>query len=185
MKLPQIASVLLAVVLVATAGAAAMPGNAPVDAQTGQADENYNDSADEGAIDANASDAQDAQNDSEAQNNSDASAPDDRRGPPTDMPEQAPDFVTEIHELINQKLDGTLEDLGEALSAVTPDEDADDAGSEQADGDDEESADDADSDDEEPADDADSDDEAESNEESENEDEQDTDDEQDGDDAEA
>ena len=123
MKLPQIASVLLAVVLVATAGAAAMPGNAPVDAQTGQADENYNDSADEGAIDANASDAQDAQNDSEAQNNSDASAPDDRRGPPTDMPEQAPDFVTEIHELINQKLDGTLEDLGEALSAVTPDED--------------------------------------------------------------
>jgi hypothetical protein len=174
MKLPQIASVLLAVVLVATAGAAAMPGNAPVDAQTGQADENYNDSADEGAIDANASDAQDAQNDSEAQNNSDASAPDDRRGPPTDMPEQAPDFVTEIHELINQKLDGTLEDLGEALSAVTPDEDADDAGSEQADGDDEESADDADSDDE-----------AESNEESENEDEQDTDDEQDGDDAEA
>ncbi len=45
MRLTKIASVLLAVLLVATAGAAAMPGNAPTDSQAGQAQDDTDDAA--------------------------------------------------------------------------------------------------------------------------------------------
>ncbi len=40
------------------------------------------------------------------------------------MPEQVPDFVTDIHELVNQKRDGALGDLGAAISDATPDDEA-------------------------------------------------------------
>jgi len=137
MKLTKIASVLLAVLLVASAGAAAMPGNAPADSQAGQADD-HSDSAGDGASAANASDQRpdDAGSAGMADNDSDAgaAAADDKRGPPTDMPAQVPDFVTEVHELINQKLDGTLQNLGEALSAATPGDDADTDDEQSADG---------------------------------------------------
>ena len=49
------------------------------------------------------------------------------RGPPTDMPEQVPDHVGEIHGLINQFIDGSVSDLGSAVSDVTPDDESSDA----------------------------------------------------------
>jgi hypothetical protein len=133
MKLTKIASVLVAVLLVASAGAAAMPGNAPADSRAGRADD-HGDNADDAA---NASDERTPERNGSAAaadehrlDHAGAAAADDKRGPPTDMPAQVPDFVTEIHELINQNLDGSLQGLGEALSAATPGEDAD-AGDEQ------------------------------------------------------
>jgi hypothetical protein len=150
MKFTKIASVLLAVLLVATAGAAALPGNAPDKAQAGQADGNYENGSDAAeAANASEDDAQEtseADNESEMDNESEAkpdhagaaseragAAANGERGPPTDMPAQVPDFVTQIHELVNQKLDGSLDNLGEAIQGVTPDEEADDEQS--ADGD--------------------------------------------------
>jgi hypothetical protein len=43
-------------------------------------------------------------------------------GPPVDLPSQVPDFVSGIHEQINGFLDGTVENLGEAISGLTPGE---------------------------------------------------------------
>ncbi|PSQ19698.1 hypothetical protein BRD04_09770 [Halobacteriales archaeon QS_9_67_17] len=120
MSLKRYAAMLLAA-LVVTAGAAgavaAAPGsgNAPDDAGP---NENANDAATDAADDGDgdASDASDA---------NDASAADERRGPPTDMPEQVPDHVGEIHDLINQFIDGSVSDLGSAVSDVTPDDESD------------------------------------------------------------
>lgn len=41
-------------------------------------------------------------------------------GPPVDMPEPVPDFVESIHEQIWAFLNGSIENLGEAVSGVTP-----------------------------------------------------------------
>ena len=120
MSLKRYAAMLLAA-LVVTAGAAgavaAAPGsgNAPDDAGP---NENANDAAADAADDGDgdASDASDA---------NDASAADERRGPPTDMPEQVPDHVGEIHDVINQFIDGSVSDLGSAVSDVTPDDESD------------------------------------------------------------
>ena len=185
MKFTKVASVLMAVLLVATAGAAAMPGNAPDKAQAGQADGNYENGSDaEQAANETAMDDDNEMKPDHAGNGSDAgaAAADDKRGPPTDMPEQVPDFVTEVHELINQKLDGTLEDLGDALSAATPGEDADDEQSADGDADEQDSeemndSDDSDeTDDQSDADQTDADDSDDSESDSDGSDEQDTDD---------
>jgi hypothetical protein len=136
MNLKTIAGLALAALLV-TGSAAALPGNAPA-----QADEYANDNAD--AADAKApetgeqADADAAENQSDAEtteNQSDAdrrgppsdvpAASDDRRGPPIDLPAAVPDFVSEIHSLLNDKLAGDLEgSLGEQISDVTPDEES-------------------------------------------------------------
>ncbi|WP_340102117.1 hypothetical protein [Salinibaculum salinum] len=157
MKLTKTVGVLFAVLLVATAGAAALPGNAPTDSQAGQAD-NQTDAADEEANESadagpGMSNSANSAADDRAGENSD-----DRRGPPTDMPEQAPDFVSQIHELVHQHLDGDLDNLGEQVSDLVgaDDEEADE---EQDDADSEESDDADDSEDSEETDDADSDDE--------------------------
>lgn len=120
MSLKRYAAMLLAA-LVVTAGAAgavaAAPGsgNAPDDAGPNEnADDAATDAADDS--DGDASDASDA---------NDTSAADERRGPPTDMPEQVPDHVGEIHDLINQFIDGGISDLGSAVSDVTPDDESD------------------------------------------------------------
>lgn len=70
------------------------------------------------------------------------------------MPEQVPDFVSELHQLIDQHVEEGLDNLGERISELTPgdaDEQADDAedgdsdGSDRADSDDSaESSDDSD-----------------------------------------
>lgn len=118
MQLKTIAALVLAVALV-TGSAAALPGNAPA-----QADDYANDSD---AADANAErDVADDANDTDADRGPPADVPaadGDRRGPPADTPGQAPAFVGEIHSLIGQHVDGTLEgSLGERISDVTPDD---------------------------------------------------------------
>ena len=42
------------------------------------------------------------------------------------MPSQVPEFVSGIHDLVNQKIDGTLSNLGEEVSSVTPGDAAED-----------------------------------------------------------
>lgn len=157
MKLTKTAGVLLAVLLVATAGVAAMPGNAPADSQAGQADDNY----DDGANASNApADAGPEMNDSET-DEANAENADDRRGPPTDMPAQVPDHVSQIHDLVNQYLDGDIDNLGEHISDLMGGEDAADEESEDAEDSDEmedtEDSDEDGADDEEMDDDADDD----------------------------
>jgi hypothetical protein len=57
-----------------------------------------------------------------------AAAPDDapsenppaETGPPGDLPGPVSDFVGDVHETITGFLDGTVEDLGKAVSDLTP-----------------------------------------------------------------
>lgn len=138
MKLTKTAGVLVAVLLVATAGAAALPGNASTDSQAGQADDKYDDDANASNAPTNAGPEM---NDSEGDEN--ASNAEDRRGPSTDMPAQAPDRVSQIHELIHQYLDGEVDNLGAQISGLIggegdgedaeDDEDADEASKEDSD----------------------------------------------------
>jgi len=141
MNVKQLAATLLAGLIV-TAGAAgavaAAPGNGVAPDDTGP-NEDANATADAAEDDPmNASD--DAEDDESMNDSADAAedaadAADERRGPPTDMPEQVPDHVVEIHELINGHLEGAISDLGGAISDVTPDDEQGDetADEEQAD----------------------------------------------------
>lgn len=116
---------LLALLVVATGAAAAMPGNAPVDVPD-QAD---NQTAD-AEVDAQAGMNETADDESgegdengEAEERQAGGPPGDvagERGPPTDMPGAAPDFVSELHATINDYLSGAIEDLGSAVSEITP-----------------------------------------------------------------
>lgn len=65
--------------------------------------------------------------------NGNGNAPDSARqaGPPTDLPEQVPDFVGDVHDAIGSFLDGNLENLGSAVSDLTPGADSTPADSEQ------------------------------------------------------
>lgn len=57
--------------------------------------------------------------------------PDGEQGPPTDVPEQVPDHVVQIHQTISEFLDGAIDHLGSAVSDIVgEDGDADDAESE-------------------------------------------------------
>lgn len=105
--------------LVVTAGtAAALPGNAPVDAGA-----NANDAADSAGGNADARDGSPAGASEQAD-----------RGPPVDLPEQVPDHVSRIHDLIRKHLSGDLAgSLGEAISDVTPSDDADETAGDAAD----------------------------------------------------
>ncbi|MEF8887115.1 MAG: hypothetical protein V5A30_04850 [Haloarculaceae archaeon] len=118
---------LLALLVVATGAAAAMPGNAPVDAP---------DRADNQTADAEAEQAAAQAQDDEAaaDDEREAGGPDaasdaaGERGPPADMPGAAPDFVSELHQTINDYLSGAVDDLGSAISEVTPGETGGDDG---------------------------------------------------------
>ena len=45
------------------------------------------------------------------------------RGPRTDLPAQVPDFVSQIHEIVGQHLDGALDgSLGDHVSGLTPED---------------------------------------------------------------
>ena len=123
MSLKRYAAMLLAalVVTAGTAGAvAAAPGsgNAPDDAGP---NENANDAATDDAD----GDSAESTDNADASDEGNASAADEQRGPPADMPEQVPDHVGEIHSLINQFIDGSVSDLGSAVSDVTPDDEND------------------------------------------------------------
>lgn len=47
------------------------------------------------------------------------SAPADA-GPPSDLPEPVPDFVSDLHGAISEFLSGSVDHLGEALRSITP-----------------------------------------------------------------
>lgn len=132
---------LLALLVVATGAAAAMPGNAPVDAP---------DRADNQTTDAEAEAAQTETNETaddesgEADEERQTGGPPEEmagergppeemagergpptemageRGPPEELPGAAPDFVSEIHATIQDHLSGAVEDLGSAISGITP-----------------------------------------------------------------
>ena len=127
MNYKLIVGALLALTVVASGAAMAAPGNAPVDVPTTDYDQQA-DGAD------NASTATDA--DEDADDGAEATGPDEaddrgqaddeRRGPPSDMPGPVPDFVGEIHDLINQHIDGAIDGvLGDHVSDVTPDNETD------------------------------------------------------------
>lgn len=52
----------------------------------------------------------------------------DRRGPPTDLPDPVPGFLTDVHDQVRQFLAGSVQDLGSANSSVTPGDGDDPAG---------------------------------------------------------
>jgi len=116
MQLKTIAGLVLAA-LVVTGTAAALPGNAPA-----QADEHANDDAET----ANATEPRadsDETNESAGRPDNVPAANDGERGPPTEMPGAVPDFVGEMHSLIDQKIAGELDgSLGEQVSDLTPDD---------------------------------------------------------------
>jgi len=67
------------------------------------------------------------------------------QGPAVDLPDQVPDHVSEIHDRISSFLNGNLEGtLGDAVSAVTPDDDEADDADESEDVDESDEADDTD-----------------------------------------
>jgi len=124
MNATKIIAAAFAALLLSAGTVAALPGQA-ADAGTDHANEHADDAM-QASEDANESETK-----SNASENKPAAAADaaERRGPPTDMPEQVPDHVVQIHETINQFLDGDLDgSLGEAISDLTPgEEDAEDA----------------------------------------------------------
>jgi len=132
MQHKTIAGLVLAALLV-TGSAAAMPGNAVTQAQE-QMSEHTNGAAGNTPVEtgeqSNASTDEATESDMRDANGSNAdrgppegvpAADKDKRGPPTEMPEQVPDFVSELHSLIEQQLDGDLTGpLGEQRSDLTP-----------------------------------------------------------------
>lgn len=114
MNLIKITGAVLAVLLVATSATAAMPGGAPVE----QAEQANNQNGDERAERTGGADHGDANATDDAREERAGNA-EPVRGPPTDMPEQVPDFVSQIHDLVQQKLAGDIANLGERISDLT------------------------------------------------------------------
>ncbi|QLH82543.1 hypothetical protein [Halosimplex pelagicum] len=143
MKL-KIVAVFASVLLVATGAAMAMPGNAPDHAQDGNAQaDDHSQSGDRAEDDADEFDSNATESDSDARRGPPADVPaaggaDDAngsQGPPVEMPEQVPDFVSGVHETIGNVAGGAVDgarSLGEKISALTPDG-ADAAGNASAD----------------------------------------------------
>jgi len=119
MNFKLIAAGFLALAVVATGAAAALPGNAPVDAPTddGTAAETADGAGEQHA-------AQDRERHTvRSQEHRAEGAAAGQQGPPVDLPGQVPDFVGEIHDLVRQHVDGTLDGiLGHQVSDVTPDD---------------------------------------------------------------
>lgn len=120
MTTSKLIAIALAALLVFAGGAAAMPGQAPDDPGADPTDEHQPDdpgmdATNETDTDANESDAE--RNETAAADERDEHATD---APPTELPAEAPGHVTDIHQLILDKLDGALSghELGDALSGL-------------------------------------------------------------------
>lgn len=113
---PSKIAVIGIVATIAVAGvAAAVPGDAPADARASDAPADEQERADDERAD-DAADERPAANTSErGPVATDAAG---ERGPPSSLPEQVPDRVSEIHSLIDRFLGGGLSDLGDAVSDV-------------------------------------------------------------------
>lgn len=131
MKRTTLIAALFAVLIMATGFAAAAPGNAPVDVDTGA------DSTDDHAESEpqHATDHDDRSETAATERNENGAAADERngngaatderngQGPNVDLPAQVPDHVSTIHDRISSFLSGDLEtSLGDAISEVTPDD---------------------------------------------------------------
>lgn len=116
MQLSTVAGVVLAV-LVLTGSAAALPANAPA-----QADDHASDQSDAAdRTDAASAEADNATSESDDATGEAGDAGDARRGPPTDLPAQAPDFVSGIHDAVRDHLAGDGDgSLGDRVSDLTP-----------------------------------------------------------------
>lgn len=118
MNIKLIAAGFLALAVVASGAAAALPGNAPVDAPM---DDNPDGHAADAAGEQHAEQAGE-QRAAQSQEQRAEGAAAGQQGPPVDLPSQAPDFVSEIHDLVRQHVSGTLDGiLGHQVSDVTPD----------------------------------------------------------------
>lgn len=132
MTFNEIAAAALAVLLVSAGAVAAVPGDVPDGAQAddhSQADEHAQDGdgqdgdRDERARGGHANASVDgADDDAGAPGEATAGQAREERGPPTDVPEQVPDFVSPIHEEILKHLNGDISgaELGEVISNLTP-----------------------------------------------------------------
>ncbi len=136
MKQRTIIFVIALATMLVTAGAAmAAPGNAPDHVEqtdgSNEADvgsDNPNEMTDENATDGNT--MADKQVSDTTALNEDASDRDERaanaQGPPADLPSQVPDFVSQMHDVIGQFLDGEYDgSLGDTINDVTPGNESD------------------------------------------------------------
>jgi hypothetical protein len=119
-------AIALAALLVFAGGAAALPGQASDAAEDNQPDDpgaDASEQADENATDDAAENVTETAENETA--DEDAREEDAAAGPPTDIPAQAPDHVTQIHDLVRSKLDGALTgpELGTAISDLMGSED--------------------------------------------------------------
>lgn len=138
------AAVALAVLLVSAGAVAAAPGNAPTDAGADASDDSRGENAGSGdaAAAANGTDRAANASDGNATANGDvatdrsenASAAgdearvEDSEGPDVALPERVPEHVSRIHDLVGRFLAGDLGgSLGEAISGLTADENAEPA----------------------------------------------------------
>jgi len=148
MKRTTLIAAVLAALIMATGFAAAAPGNAPVDVDTGA--DRIDDHAENEQQHANDRDdrsenaaTEHTENDAAAGERNGNGATDERngQGPNVDLPAQVPDHVSTIHDRISSFLSGGLEgSLGDAISELTPgdgeDQTESDDGSEQIQSDD-------------------------------------------------
>lgn len=114
MNITKVAGVLLAVLLVVGGTAAALPGNAPTDAQAENAQTENPEAADSSMNET-------ADDEADRRGPPAGVGPSGDAGPPTDLPGPVPDFVSEIHSVINDHIAGALDvDLGSAIADLTP-----------------------------------------------------------------
>jgi len=106
MNRTKLLAVALAALVVATGAAAATPGS------TGTADNGGTTSA------ADASER--------AGSNAEGAGAAGQDGPPEDLPSTVPDFVSDIHGLVSQFIDGSLDSLGPSVSDAAGNGDAGD-----------------------------------------------------------
>ncbi|MFC7020114.1 MULTISPECIES: hypothetical protein [Haloarcula] len=131
MQLTKLTGALLAVFLV-TGSAAALPAAAGAQASdNAAANENATTAQADANVDETAVDAAEADDTEEADADRRGPPADvgaaGQRGPPTSMPAPVPDFVSDVHETINDHVAGTLEgDLGRHISDLTPGDGSDD-----------------------------------------------------------
>lgn len=119
MRLETLLAVGLAVLLVGAGAAAAAP---PSDHASDRAADATADEPDDDR--ANDDHHADAANRSANATNASASEQ-SRRGPPVEMPAPVPDHVSRIHELVGQFLEGSIDDLGAAVSDLVGGDDPD------------------------------------------------------------
>ncbi|MFB6188121.1 MAG: hypothetical protein ABEI86_14825 [Halobacteriaceae archaeon] len=106
---PKSIAIVVTVMLTVVGGAAALPGNAPVDTP---ADENTTTQAQSSSAQ-NGTDRASAQADSP-----NASVDEGQVGPPDSLPEPVPDFVPRIHEQIQKFINGTIDQLGKSIAGI-------------------------------------------------------------------